>query len=162
MVNQIVNPVVGQKYAVTCLVHDCGPVPLSCDAHIDSDLNPEIPKHWHIDWRFVSDRILHALYEEYGKFNVDYEAAFKVFSAEDDDPLVDVELVCVRVAPPCMIPTYIKVLKRQYKSCTVDINSPVCPHRGVSLEVNHGKCIAICQGHGLAWNLRSGKMATIR
>jgi hypothetical protein len=52
---------------------------------------------------------------------------------------------------------WIPQLEKKFKG--TKLNCLICPHRGISLETaqRHGD-LAICPGHGLQWNLRTGEM----
>lgn len=167
IVVQIVDrPVVGFDYIVTCLVaYRLGrfsfPIPLVCEPHTDPQLNSPTAKkkHHHIDWRFVNDELMTYLQNHFAEFDFQpTELAFNVLVASDFDVFEEHELRCLRKAPAATVS--FSVLKREYKNCVIDVNHPICPHRGVPLEVNRGKCLAVCQGHGLVWNLETGKMSS--
>ena len=59
-------------------------------------------------------------------------------------------------------PAWHSVLTRVYRDRVIDLERPVCPHRGIPLDglpcTRRG--VVTCPGHGLRWNLRTGKIVT--
>lgn len=127
--------------------------------------------HWHIDWRFASSQLLQRMDYEAGldaRTRTELQAS-KVISAKDTDGKV------LRIRRRCKrqhitFPTtynaamgyervvpWMPLLELAYSESVVKCGR--CPHRGMSLAgapVVDGA--RVCPGHGLAWNVETGKL----
>lgn len=158
--------VVGETYMVPCVMHTWGDgayrewTPILEPPHADPDLRtPE--RHWHIDWRFVPQRLITAAGAK------DPESSFHLMLyaiPETSNTFVSHRRMrCLRIMPT--MPMHMHNLRHianrledQYAGITLPPDCRTCPHRGTSLrglpEVMPG--VVVCPGHGLAWNLETG------
>lgn len=158
--------VVGRFYQVPCVrlrvasVYREGDVlPVIGPEHDDAEIIGVRRRHWHFDWRFMPERI----------FVADVGKALTRITPEAD--FVGMRRrKCLRSMPafPLSYTTaygevrhspFSAKLEDAYENVTLPPGCRTCPHRGVPLvrrADKHGN--TICPGHGLMWNIRSGKL----
>lgn len=134
------NVIVGQYYDVPCMQDPAGVfVPVIGPPHCDG---PEICSeptvaHYHYDYRF----------SEY--------QGFMNGLIDNGVPLVYRRMQCVRTESDNGRALWGMIrLARVYHNHTLDIHNPVCPHQNIPIVNKNGQC----SGHGLCWNLKTGRM----
>ncbi len=132
--------------------------------------DPEIRfnyEHYHIDWRFVEEKIykkfmritsytmpwqwvLHSdilkrltITNSNGTFK-EYKVAKKVWK-------------CKRQFGTYSKPKWLRELEEKYKDSVM--KNFICPHKGLLCNnINPVNGVVICRGHGLAWDVNSGRL----
>lgn len=159
------KPSIGRNYRVLCALrkihHSKNSVevkmyPLIGHPHRDPELGGEF-LHYHIDWRFLSEAVFTSLYlDEYGYAprRVPY-----VFDMKPEDKYVMRNLRCQREMPqfgPIWEERWM-TFEKNFR-CKKLVNGYICPHRGTDLRpFANEEGIAVCPGHGLMWNLKTGE-----
>src|ERR1044072_14938 len=162
------EPETGKFYLATCvplyvLGVRGGWWPVLLPSHRDPELQADY-EHFHYDWRFVSK----SHYESVLKLEGRNEAAhvFTAVAAVSIGPEITWRrLKCKRVPPP--FPTHnasgppnrlVRILEPKYQGRRLGA-CLTCPHKGISLKgqpVRDGK--VVCPGHGLCFDVKSGKL----
>lgn len=139
-------------------------VPVIGTAHIDPDL--KFPhRHLHIDWRFAPIQMVGGCSRNgYGSPH-----GSVVFNTGTDDgaPVLTGDIVMRRMR--CQRPMYDFPIMQadhwaafeagQRKRCARLIDGHICPHRGIDLKpFQAADGTAVCPGHGLRWDLKTGNM----
>jgi len=176
-------PVVGRFYWVSCILapgiespfgelRTKSPVwlPVIGPQHNDTEFLGVPDMHYHFDLRFFNQRLVQLLaIGECGARSVLRSVAGVEGILEGP---VNRRLKCQRQMPlyPLEVERYdghvegFRVLaefERAYSKERVTCGR--CPHRGIPLNgLPNRKGIVTCPGHGLAWNLRTGEMASRR
>jgi len=162
------EPVVGKYYLVRCVLstdefpeHLKGWRPVIGEKHEDKEIGVEF-EHYHYDVRFFYEWQLGSYY----KRDATKEAAtlISVYSTKKRQSEIEYRRRrCNRRMPDFPLThnakkSHIAVkLEEIYKD--VELKCMKCPHRGfdlTQLPVKDG--VVICNGHGLAWNVKTGKM----
>lgn len=161
------SPVMGKSYWVPCVFAEKWYdqknvwIPVLGPLHEDAEIIKFPEEHWHIDWRFVSQRL-------WKKVRV---PAGTVISAKFTTLKVEMKRrKCLREEPyyPALgsrrcsgsgRPTWGEELEQKHAAARVKCLR--CPHRNLpldpaSVDVNG---LVQCRGHGLRWHLRTGKLA---
>lgn len=138
-------------------------IPLNGPEHEDSEIIGFHHRHWHIDWRFVSQKRIESA--SYGRaIDPLLAAAARVINVSNTDGVIyRVKRKCLRPMPlfPSQFTSprapWIEELETAYEHANAKCLK--CPHRGVSLVgapiVNGAR---VCSGHGLAWNVETGNL----
>ena len=163
--------VVGCHYLVPCLVgdprvawmaNDRNLVPVIGPMHSDKDFIGADFEHFHIDWRFVEDVMAPYLrgfeYSPHGHVI----RGQQLLEGPYLKPLYR-SMKCVRLMPdfPAFKNEYgwAALERAQRRTCNKLKPGNICPHRGIDLTpFEQPDGTAICPGHGLRWNLRTGEM----
>lgn len=145
----LVPTVQGRWYGINAVWPVIGP------RHNDKDIIGFKPEHYHLDVRFVPQRVIAAT------FRADiYLDFFKGPLHEVSSPLVNRRRRLKR-----QMPEYPMVKMRWHEDLETCFRAHVlgkrmlCPHRGVPLKgqpVRDG--IVTCPAHGLQWNVASGRL----
>ncbi len=172
-------PVVGRMYLVPCIesTHrrlgwSPGLWPVIGGEHEDKQHLDFAQRHYHFDARFLSRKQVKEIRE--CSSNPATALFSRVFctTAWDDSPLGDwkapvlVERRCMRGMPdypdtglPRIYPAFPAVYAESKVKCGK------CPHRGLPLESlprEPGTNIVTCPGHGLRWDLATGRLVQPR
>ena len=144
-------------------------MPIIGPEHRDAEIINFPASHWHIDWRFVSARMMRHARSDTPYANVVQRTAYEHVSYLPDDcktPLVvgEVEqhvMVCKRPWPEYphakRLRNWGRALDEAFKDCK--LKGMVCPHRGLSLDGAHREGdVVTCPGHGLRWNVVTGEL----
>jgi hypothetical protein len=135
--------------------------------HEDAEIIGFPDLHYHIDWRFVSARLYVRMVDWYGfsKYGASHLLALplhqglRAHQIELPKPVIK-RLMCKRDFPAYPRISWLNQLEEKYQDCV--LKTAVCPHRGIALD--NLPCnedgIVTCPGHGLQWNLRTGKIVT--
>ena len=137
--------------------------------HEDSEIIDFPHFHYHIDWRFVSQRKLSlslaSLFAERRLFDRErlYGLILHEGSVNSDlpEPVIrrrkfrgDFEEI-IGVYPPAPWKRQLQIAYQDYRLK----KDMICPHRGLSLKscqiIND---VVTCPGHGLCWNVKTGKL----
>jgi hypothetical protein len=162
--------VVGAFYLVPCIFVPFGFygikwVPVIGTEHRDAELGADWD-HWHVDWRFVPDKTLRQAESPL----VNNSPHGKVISNTSADrgrheltraPELKRRL-CRRTMPEHPAkprPAWAAMEEGQRSRCNKLKDGHICPHRGIDLRpFAKEDGTAICPGHGLHWNLRTGEL----
>ena len=169
---------IGQYYKIPCVkttprqrIGRGEWMPVIGPLHEDAEIIDFPYPHWHVDWRFASqkqrDRIA------YGPFGYDerrlYALLIQHHTCDGQDLLVESaiptprRMKCKRRMPPYPMEvarlTFLRKLEAAYAHCT--LKNKICPHRGFPLAgvEQHGNVVT-CPGHGLRWHLKTGTLVT--
>lgn len=139
-------------------------IPVLGHKHSDADLGV-IHVHWHIDWRFASERLLVGCSR-----NITGQPHGTVIFNDGADYLPTLTGVpeikrrkCKRAMPD--FPARPKGLLframevTQRDRCNKLVDGHTCPHRGIDLRpFVQADGTAICPGHGLRWDMATGEL----
>lgn len=138
--------------------HKGSAIPLLGGEHSDPEIGANYP-HTHVDWRFVSTSRFRAISKL--KISLNYGLDILVALIIPPRAIGGYEtrrMLCKRAS--LTFPTRQEIngkLEKHYANAVAKCD--VCPHRGISLVgapvVNGAR---VCPGHGLAWNVETGKM----
>lgn len=165
----------GKHYIVRCVQFNKNGrktwVPTLGDRHSDPELgNPRA--HYHIDYRFMSERFIAFMYDK----GFDPKNIKVIGDVDGVLPLMDRRLKCYRSEFLSIRHSVFKedcgsIGTVEYKDFEASMAKAhvvqkdgcnFCPHKGVPLDgaapTTFGKTIVECPGHGLTWNLRTGKL----
>lgn len=148
---------IGRYYSVLCAPSTVFLrwVPLLGPLHEDAEIVNFQEQHWHIDWRFVSQRE----WNHYCSFTT--PLAVPISEKNVDGPPCHRRLKCKREMP--IFPghgrvIWLKELEAAYQNDNLKPGL-ICPHRGIPLAGCPAKDgVVVCPGHGLAWNIETGKL----
>lgn len=166
-------PVVGRMYLVPCvrveehgnLFVPQGWVPVTGPKHEDMEHVGFPWAHWHYDFRFLADRQLRVLSKHtYGhvlgavRFNLEHTAIPEVGSAPELR-----RMKCRRELPPYPHREVEQAWGPGLRAACADkvVTCGKCPHRGLPLESlprEPGTNVVTCPGHGLRWDLATGRL----
>ena len=173
-------PIVGRYYLVPCVRVSKGRLPgwwpVTGPRHDDAEIIGFKPEHRHYDLRFITPAQLDLLcvrgrYDRPSIWDLlagvatgqpDGEAHARVCTKLG--PVVYRKRLCRREQPIYQVdgalrPRWILPLEKKLEASTVKCGK--CPHRGLPLESlprEPGTDIVTCPGHGLRWDLKTGKM----
>lgn len=170
MIEAGIPGVVGVFYRVPCVLVPFGFyglkwVPVIGPKHRDVELGADWD-HWHVDWRFVPASVLRSA----GSPRLDWSPHGKVVSNDSPFPgehklTGATELkrrLCKRQMPDFPArprPAWAEMETAQRARCDRLKDGHICPHRGIDLRpFAKPDGTAICPGHGLHWNLRTGEL----
>lgn len=137
-------------------------VPVIGSKHRDRELGVEWD-HWHIDWRFASERMFVGCSR--GSTGQPHSSVINNDSMDDWRPsLTGVPELkhrkCRRVMPDFPVlpkQPWAAMEAAQRTRCDRLKDGHTCPHRGIDLRpFAQADGTAICPGHGLRWDLRTG------
>lgn len=161
---------VGRFYNVPCIFVPLGFyeseqwIPILGPKHIDAEHIKFHHEHWHVDWRFVDG----ATFDRCSRF-FSGKPHGRVITNDGETYAGKVSLTrlpvmkrrkCKRAMPdfpalPNLRPWV--ALERAYEGCTLKDNH-ICPHRGIDLRpFAKADGTAVCPGHGLRWDLTTGR-----
>jgi hypothetical protein len=166
----VIEGKVGQFYQVPCLVvampfYGETVIPVIGPKHSDPELGATWD-HYHIDWRFVPWRMLRAATSKifgspHGRVISNDSKSLGINGSISGNPVMR-SRKCKRLMPE--FPSYPKssftVFERaQRVRCDKLKDGHTCPHRGIDLRpFERADGTAICPGHGLHWDLRTGAL----
>lgn len=170
-IEAVAEPVVGRFYWVPCVeLPKATPywakvtrrrprlrvVPVLGPGHEDNEIIGFKLDHWHLDWRFINDRAL----ARWPRRDNDFMATVQTTSVDGNElTLVRHRLRCRRPMPtfPQHEAEWGPKLEQAYARHTLG-KCRTCPHRGIPLNgIRAQNGILVCPGHGLAWNLATGR-----
>lgn len=136
-------------------------VPVLGPLHEDRAIIGFPEEHWHIDWRFVTERfwLRHSL----GRLT---PLATPISKRNTTGDVTMRRLKCKRAMPVFPARTaggpipWLPALEDAYAGATLKCGR-ICPHQGLPLAgcpVQDG--VVVCPGHGLAWDVATGKLRT--
>lgn len=188
-VGEVLRPEVGRYYLVpqlrqirTSTKIDKPPlllwIPVHGPQHEDAEIIGFRYQHYHVDTRFMSDAFLFHYLAKYkseyylmGKtfaeeamiIPVIVESQSVYFKVESPEPVLR-KRRCYREMPdfpPGTTTGFGPRLRAVYADCQLDPENPICPHRGFKLSgLPDRDGVVICPGHGLSFNLTTGRLAT--
>lgn len=126
--------------------------------HSDPEIGADY-QHIHVDWRFVSKSQFKRSTRRVGRQDRGQEYVTVIVIKQESVGFPKrMKMRCKRIAFEFPMSDSVGVpLQKIYASAVDKCN--ICPHRGISLVgapvVNGAR---VCPGHGLAWNLETGKM----
>ena len=159
--------VIGKRYPVRAIeVVDwngfSGWVPITSGEHEDSEVINYPWQHFHVDWRFVSQKIMRWYLRELPML---YAVVVMRTNAHGEMQALG-QPAMKRMTYKRPWPTYpfhkAKWLpKLQEKFACASILNGKCPHRGVSVaDMKRDGDILTCPAHGLRWHAVTGKLVT--
>jgi hypothetical protein len=162
------EPEVGKYYLVPCIDYHGRWLPVLGTEHEDSAIIGFANHHWHSDLRFLPDRMIESA-SVGRKLSCTPEQFMMARVTIDLTHQLPVErkMRCRRLTPVFpLVPVgssafpWMPALENAYKD--VKLNCARCPHRGFPLSADnadeHGN--VVCAGHGLMWNLESGRLVS--
>lgn len=167
-IENVKTPVVGKFYFVPCIHTDQTRlqswdtwIPIIGPWHEDAEIIMFEAPHFHLDWRFVQ----YIRFDELGR-NHSLVACSTVGGNSASQPTVVYkrkmmwrEMIEFPSSTTSGEVPWMRTLEAKYKNHQLKCNT--CPHRGMSLEGlpqdEQGR--VVCNGHGLRWNLKTGKLA---
>ena len=188
-IHEVSEPVIGRYYLVQCL-QSVKPglwLPVIGPEHEDAAIIKFPALHCHYDLRFFPARLLASKhlrdYTEYPATNpLEFLMSAPVLTLRGSSTWPDSargyywfhisspvpewkRRKCLRETP--VFPWYpsAKGWPRQLEACYAnvvlkDLDNPVCPHRGIPLKGHGQGDQVVCPGHGLKWNLKTGRMVS--
>jgi len=153
---------VGRYYRVPCVsVSWCEQgLPVIGSPHVDPEINPLIPSHYHYDVRFMSEKLVAHLAWSGWDETAERKLLVQVILGAGHHPVRKLRK-CRRQMPDFLWEraAYLPALERMFHLMRVNPERPVCPHRGLPLVgVPDQEGNVVCSGHGLCWNVRTGRM----
>jgi hypothetical protein len=174
---------IGQSYQVPCvrIVEDTvfpneflktgELVPVLLPAHEDAEYFDFPYLHFHVDFRFAGNDLWGRMRE----CTAHVHSCIVTLSLSAGEPQMQ-SLVCLREMP--QFPTAAEIqtnnadtmydglvsavcgLERAHQSSRINIDTLICPHRGVCLKgLPVTDDTVVCPAHGLAWNIVTGTLA---
>jgi hypothetical protein len=160
---------IGAFYVVPCVRAPLGFyglkwVPVIGPKHRDLELNVDW-EHWHVDWRFVPE----STFQHASRSSITGHPHGKVVSNDNPDRWGRQQLtgaaelkrrMCRRAMPDFPArprPIWAAMETAQRARCDKLKDGHTCPHRGIDLRpFAKDDGTAVCPGHGLRWDLRTG------
>jgi hypothetical protein len=145
-----------------------GWIPVLGPKHEDAELIGFPNTHLHVDLRFVDTRTWQRQQDRtWRTVSTDFYAKPITLRDQSTDRLYthehDTRQLRAKRQPswfPRQYAPWIQNLSSAFAECTLKPGN-LCPHRGLPLApFADARGIAVCPGHGLAWNLNSGRLAT--
>jgi hypothetical protein len=163
-VEDVAAPVVGKFYLVPCvfvaLLKKWWPV--IGPWHEDADLGVE-SFHFHYDVRFLAERDFWNGERTMARVHAHLTSKGRWLSTAAEEKgvpeLVYLRLKMKRVMPVFPFsPFFAEKVERPFLETRLTCR--VCPHRGMSLEglPEDSEGRVVCNGHGLRWNLKTGRL----
>lgn len=173
-------PVVGRYYMVPCVEVQAGVSglspgfwPVTGPQHEDHDVIGFPHRHWHFDFRFLSAEQAKQKAMQRGSVLTTERNTWRPWHRQDGPG--DIEGIpgiamrvtlqrrrCMRAAErfPRLRAEWMRALEQKHEGCVVKCGK--CPHRGLPLESlpREKGDIVTCPGHGLRWDLKTGKLVT--
>lgn len=162
---------VGKFYRVPCMytanrgfwIPSDGWVPVLGPKHEDAEHLKLPSQHYHVDWRFIPKR----KFDDASSFSSPLGHVLTNTGLTPGQHCLTGEPVtkrrkCLRSMPTFPVrpgPGWAQMERAQFAACPKLKPGNICPHRGIDLtpfEQEDGT--AICPGHGLHWNLRTGDL----
>lgn len=167
--NVVGLPEIGRYYLVPTIVGARGRLPVIGPEHEDVEHIGVAKRHYHHDWRFMRPRDACGLLAGHAH-EARYFGPILCPTPEGQKPL-DRRLMCYRDMPtfptsyarhddPPATIAWMRRLEEAYADAQIKLDCAVCPHRGLPLNglpVRDG--VVVCPGHGLAWDMTTGRMA---
>lgn len=164
------HTVIGKFYAVPCVLNRLARdrwnfinltwVPILGPLHEDAEIVKFDPEHWHIDWRFVPERIIQQrLAKKFQPPDARSLVGLPINLTNTSSPPTLRRLKCRRHLPefPCVKVQWLQELEAAFANRRME--NMICPHKGMPLHdcpVVDGA--AVCMGHGLRWNIKTGRL----
>jgi hypothetical protein len=156
---------VGKFYDVPCVRTLCAVwgsepglwLPIFGGLHEDADIIGFQWQHWHIDWRFASNKFMErASYKWEHRYDKSFFA--RVVRERDlADGITIKRRKCLRQMPdfPSQVEWMLE-LEKEYRNHVLS-DCLKCPHRGANLSamVPDENGLVVCPMHGLRWNVKS-------
>lgn len=129
-------------------------IPIFDNLHNDLDILNVNKFHYHVDWRFVSEKI-------YRKFDFPYSKEGNVIWADEKHPqkIIYKKMKCKRLFEYDMPRTYAIEFYEKYKKAKL-IKGHICPHKLADLSsvTANEKGLIICPLHGLKFCNKTKKV----
>jgi len=172
--NLTTAPRIGWLYQVQCVFCDYAGAgeqwwPILGPLHDDLDYFKIEKSHYHFDARFLTARQMRYLCKGYP---CESASLIALCNNWDKGPAEKLRR-CYREMPthPLSIASRwdgrtvhnsgLPAMEKAYKSHRLNVEHPVCPHRGFRLcGLPQTDGVVVCPGHGLAWNLNTGRMVS--
>jgi len=156
---------IGEFYRVPAVRVDdwsrySGWLPVIGPMHEDAEIVGFHWQHFHIDWRFVSER-LWRYWRDFPKAGSHFGRPLQCPDTRGQRVILEGpvlrRLKCKR--DPGVFPRYMAkwVPALEAKFACARITNGVCPHRGIPVSAMHREGdVLTCPGHGLQWNALTG------
>jgi hypothetical protein len=182
----IENAIVGNWYTVPCVtVKTWGAIPIHGPWHEDEKYIGFKRHHFHVDWRFASPRYRAFVMDHMDTFApkhapLEQLVHNRVICEMITKPVLR-RRICQRIMPDFPNAKFVVELERAYRDHVLDPRCLICPHRGMPLahgairtepqmfrnmregvpfdDVHPSHQTVVCPGHGLKWDLTTGKLA---
>lgn len=165
--------IVGEQYSVLCVrtqglkwIAEGKWLPIIGPLHADVEFLNFAVEHYHIDFRFVDPTSFANVSHQYANEGQVSQLLGLVIGKEQiiEGPTEQI-VTCHRPMPVYPIRSrngevlpYFCALEDAFADWVIDPAVPICPHRGLPLDgLVDENGVAICSGHGLAWNMKTGK-----
>ena len=157
-------PIIGETYMVPCiwgtslkvrLTERFKWLPIIGPRHNDAEYIKFDKFHYHFDHQFLSDEDRDGLY---GLFE-SRPLLFVAVHFDESVGIVHWPMICMRHVERYPRLSFSNDLDEAY--CAKTVTCGKCPHRGLplgSLPREPGTDIVTCPGHGLRWDLKTGRM----
>lgn len=179
-IENISSPIVGNYYLVPCVQlipkyairegYDLF-CPVISPLHEDKELLNFPFKHWHFDFRFVSENMWARFVFKNGWTTNRHHGTvlhqFRLNEDQKEQQVVSIKSVYKRrkmkreMTEFPYSKNFMSKIEPAYRKCALK-DDLVCPHRGVNLKglplTVDGN--VVCPAHGLMWNLQSRKMVS--
>lgn len=180
IIDNVINPKIGEYYLVKCLLHKAELFPndfirkfptqvqgnyriMPVIGHLHEDKGHGLEEmHYHLDWRFIPEGILQHQQEAYKQLkwlkNTKNTHFYTPLTEKNikGEPFFN-KMKYLRHFRKFPERETFNNLAEKYKDCTM--KNMVCPHKGTNLTscipVNN---VVICPCHGLKWNIETGKL----
>ena len=163
----------GEQYAIPCVraegldwIAQVEWLPIIGPLHDDVEFLNFATEHYHIDFRFLEPILFDRVSNRYASDGQDSQLLGLVVGQNQviEGPTQQM-LTFYRPMPVYPIRSrageilpYFCALEDAFAEWVIDPTLPVCPHRGLPLDgLADENGIAICSGHGLAWDMKTGK-----
>ncbi len=180
ILDEITLPQVGRYYLVPQLNQIRNGkiirVPVHGPLHEDAEIIGFPHQHYHVDTRFMSDAFCRRYIAPYSdpfflKERTVLQQAMIMpvivsyfphcYKLESSEPIL-LKRLCQRETQeefPFADTPFNLPLSNAYSDCTINLENPICPHRGFKLKgLIEKDGVVICPGHGLRWNLNTGAL----
>lgn len=163
----------GEQYPIPCIrtqdlnwIAQTEWLPIIGPLHEDAEFLHFPVEHYHIDFRFVDPTSFAALSARYASDGILSNLLGLIVGKEQilEGPVLR-QLPLQRAMP--LYPVHSRegeplpqfcALEAAFADWVIDPKRAICPHRGLPLYgLADEDGIAVCPGHGLAWDMRSGK-----
>lgn len=158
------EPIVSHYYLVPCVRTEWGIMPILGPWHNDKEYLGIERAHYHYDLRFISDGFLDLHVSSYRACTDEQSLmAIVMFDPEGKVKVFDQRRKCTRRMPDFpmrltnAVAGWLEPMQKIYSQLTA---CGKCPHRGFPLSDENADSngVVICPGHGMAFNIHTGKV----
>ena len=164
---------IGEQYSIPCIrvkgldwISQESWLPVIGPLHDDVEFLNFAVEHYHIDFRFVDPTSFANVTSRYANDGQESHLLGLIIGKEQiiEGPTQQ-QLIFHRPMPVYPICSsegeklpFFCALEDAFAEWVIDPTLPICPHRGLPLDgLADDSGIAVCSGHGLAWDMKTGK-----